>query len=539
MRIPDMRIFYRHPGSERLARPGDVGIDVEPNEQFPGIHRSLKQVKNSKYYAYQKKFHSIWRENKDSFSLNGEDVFEQLEPFFVRTYGFFGQESLGNLLALIDILQDTRFEEEVTCYVSSPTARNVIEQYCSARDVRVTFISRSRVLTPRFLVTIGLSMRLVLRGITGLVSRKIPRAQRNIALKTLVTLQTLYGDETLVRKEYAVAHYELTNTISRGPDWNQLRTDHHLNEFYTLRHLFRVMKSSWLNRRRKHVGPIKYRNIDLTEATQRYLEWYAATYLILVADGIHLARTLCKRFDTILFPYTGDTLTKALHRESDPSCRRISVQRELIFPGCNYTMKTKPSDTEVLVWNDYGKRILVEQYAYESEDIKIIGNLRFTHHIQRTHHPFTITFTHQDAYPEALRFFLRAISRVKRKDVRFLIKPHPVENPERFKKMIRGIERTEIFAGTMNECLSETDVMITFWSTTIYDSINSGIPTIIINPSDEVPLGVPFYKHLPCFDDENRFTEFLEKNIETIQPHNPKEFMMPKYRSELIIPKSI
>jgi len=101
---------------------------------------------------------------------------------------------------------------------------------------------------------------------------------------------------------------------------------------------------------------------------------YKYFYLLILIESYIISRNIVKNYKAIFYSYIDDTLTETL--SIYPSVNKVSLQYELIYPGCIYYFYKNNTNIE-LVWNEYSKKVLEKYYNYPKDKVYIIGNVRF------------------------------------------------------------------------------------------------------------------------------------------------------------------
>ncbi|HEX2787462.1 MAG TPA: CDP-glycerol glycerophosphotransferase family protein [Ignavibacteria bacterium] len=94
---------------------------------------------------------------------------------------------------------------------------------------------------------------------------------------------------------------------------------------------------------------------------------------------------------------------------------------------------------------------------------------------------------------EKFNKFLDIYSEVikKNENIFFIIKPHPLENPEYLNKKFNVNEAKNlkiIFEEKLENLFKISDLLISSWSVTVYEALINNIPAIVLNPQNEFDI---------------------------------------------------
>ncbi len=551
-----IKIFYKKIPKKVRVGKGDIGIFVNKNKNFPGTQYLLKDFKNRNMYLYQKFFSQIATKNKYLFNIGKINVENASVSFFIRTYNSLSIESLGNALTLIDILEDifsqkSIYKEYIICYTPNKEVKSIFEQFFKAKKIKRYKIIIYRNKVKEFILNLLFKniyilyfTRIIIRWILG--KREKKRKKEKICfMKSLESkIEPHKNAKDFLRKKgisFDILEYDTKNSFLS----NYLNIKYYINlikliknssniyigEFLTKEDLIRILKI-YKNKRKelkkREINSYKYKNIDIIKIVKKFLKLYINLYLLIIIESLVITKKILKKYNIIIYSYNDDPLLEILSILPKKNKKRISLQYELIYPGCTYYFYKKNPSIE-LVWNIYSKRVLEKKYKYPKESIINIGNIRFRK-VQKKEKEKTkvnIVFTSQDAYPEALDLFLSSIKNIKNKNLNYIIKPHPAESIKEIHKKIKEINlnnKVKIISNPIEDVLKITDILISYSSTTLLEAIYNNIPIIIINPYKKQPHGVPIYKYVPYFRKKEELINFLEHlNIKEL-----KKLKIPK-----------
>jgi len=542
-----LRIFYRVVPKNLKLNRSDIGIFIEKNKNFPGIQYILKSYKMKNFFKYQKIFFEFAAKNRDIFTIDNRNFESAVQLFFLRTYNSFGIDSLGNLLTLIDILEDISKKsslknKSITCYLPNNQIKEVFSQFFKNREcINTKFIVVNNTYSHLFrkklinmLFTFYL-FRIILRWILGKLSiKKSSNKLSNVCflqpLEAKVDIHQKVKDYFLKNNiKFNSIKFDLKNVFFK----NYLNLKYYKNLFYStlfpkneneifigqfisLKDIFYILYiyiKKLRTLKNYSLKPIKYKNITLKNCLTDFISLYKYLYLLAVIESYIISRNITKNYEAIFYSYIDDTLTETL--SIYPSVNKVSLQYELIYPGCIYYFYKNNTNIE-LVWNEYSKKVLEKHYSYPKDKVYIVGNIRFKKIKKHTKSKkkINIIFFSQDAFPEVLDMFIKITKFICNKKLRFFIKPHPFDDIKIIRKKLEKLNlhnKIKIIEGTLEDTFKIADLCISYNSTTLLEATFNKIPCVIINPYKTDPPGVPLYKYYPYFKSCKDLRYFLNK----------------------------
>jgi len=542
-----LKIFYKVIPKNLTLSKNDIGIFIEKNKNFPGKQYILRDYKIKNFFIYQKYFQSFAKKNWELFTINDINFENTVQSFFLRTYNSFDIDSLGNILTLIDILEDifkntSLKNKDIICYLPNNQTKEVLSQFFkNKKTVNITFVVlnntyfdflRKNLMKIFFIFYF---FRIILRWILGRLNLKktLNKSSRICFLQPLEFKIDIhqkikdYFQKNNIR--FNTIKFDLKNVFFK----NYLNLKYYKNLFYStlfpkneneifigqfisLKDIFYILYT-YIKKLRTlknySLKPIKYKNITLKNCLTDFINLYKYLYLLILIESYIISRNIVKNYKAIFYSYIDDTLTETL--SIYPSVNKVSLQYELIYPGCIYYFYKNNTNIE-LVWNEYSKKVLEKYYNYPKDKVYIIGNVRFKKikKDKKNRKKINIVFFTQNPFPEALNMFIKATKYTHNKKLRFFIKPHPFDDIKIIKEKLEKLNlhnKIKIIEGTLEDAFKIADLCISYNSTTLLEANFNKIPCVIINPYKTEPSGVPLYKYYPYFKSCKDLRYFLNK----------------------------
>lgn len=537
-----IKIFYKKVPKSVDVCEKDIGIFINKIKTFGGKQYLLKEYKIKNLYKYQKLFASFANKNKMFFNVLGINIETACNLFFIKTYDSLGIESFGNILTLIDILEDISRKnnlnlEKIVCYVPNEEIKSIFRQFFKNKGIKNYKI---KIIENRFFKFLRLKIiellycfyffKILFRWLFGNIYNR--RSNNKICLiSPLETTIDIYKNvKYKILSKGIYFDYVIFDTKNKFFK-NFLRIEYYLylikklikrqksiyiGQFLEFTDIFLIIKE-YLKKRNKlkkiNTNCLKYRNIILKTEIKKFLNLYIYIYLLVIIESIIIIRRLIKQYEIILYTYNDEPLLEILFVIPKKNKKIVSLQYELIYPGCVYYFNNNKQNIE-LVWNEYSKKILVDFYNYPKNKVFVIGNIRFEKIKKKRNNKnkkLNVVFTTQDAFPEVLDMFLSTIKKVNNPYLNYIIKPHPGENMKDIYKKIKTTNKTKIVTKPINRVLEFTDILISYTSTTLLEAIYNKIPCIVINPYKTTPYRIPIYNYIPYFKNEKKLLKFLNE----------------------------
>jgi len=221
---------------------------------------------------------------------------------------------------------------------------------------------------------------------------------------------------------------------------------------------------------------------------------------------------ICKDYNYVYFHKIDDPLTEALNLINNKNCIRISPQYELIYKSSIYPQINNANVFD-LVWNKECKNILIKYYNYFPNNIKVIGNIRFKKYAktERKTKKINIVFMSQNECLDVTDFFIKITKKNINSNIKFYVKMHPQSSAEEIKKY--HVNKINIITD-LETAFNIADLVISYNSTTLFESVYNNIPILILNPFNFSPPGFPFYRVVKEINDIESMFNFLNKDLE-------------------------
>ncbi len=548
-----MRIFYNTKAFERIgSSESDCGIFIGKEAAFHGSQHLLTELKIKEKYRYERFMQQLYTENQALFRILGKDVSFMCNKFLVMTFDFFNYNSIGNYLAVIDILDEVLpscrkgsandplevhlpNDKEMADVIARCLKRHKIHNYS------FIYHEKRRKISLRVLRKL-LRLRLFGRYLLKPFAKKRDPEKRIAFLEPITTPMDIYASFKEECKSGETIAYEIKNEMLRPRNLlliarQAVRKEHlHYSSFYTMQH-FRDMKRIHSSIRasfhRARIPEVVFKGIDITKPAKEFLEVMVETYYLLLIDALLISEKICLAYEKVFFTLLDDPMTSALCIDRNPHCKKYAVQYELIYPGCGYNSveRTDLRIEKEFVWNRYSRDVLVERYHYPPSKVEVMGNVRFPKVKKKKHDTVNVVFISQTStFIEVADTFIQAAKRCRNKKLRFFVKVRA--DDDNIPDIRHRLEKSNItlLEGAMKDCLPLTDVLVTYASTASYEALYNNIPIVIINPYSSEPLGVPFYEHCPYFTG----TASLVKFFDSLTPASLRKKNIP---AQLLIPE--
>ncbi|MDN5328054.1 MAG: Capsule polysaccharide biosynthesis protein [Candidatus Woesearchaeota archaeon] len=563
-----VKIFYKFVPRNVPISEQDIGIFVEKKESFPGKQYVLKELKPKNLYKYQKFFFEIVNKYPNLFKVQGISLESLSQIFFLRTFNLPYAESLGDSLLLIEILseifKDNSMKKcEILCYIPSSEISKIFIEYFRVNKIKkykfiftkkidlsflYSFFNFFHFIRFVFLLVLGYYNKIKVRRkgnlskicfISANPKRNIHKNAESVLIRNSIDFDEIFFDYKNAFFRFDFKYYSnLITFLKKNRSHRFVGEFLHLADFLRILSLFSKEKKKLLSLL-ENVDSISYNGILINSIFQKLFKIFIQLYLFYIIETKYIIERIFFTYKFIFFSYNAeDRISDMISVVPNEKVKKFSLQYELIYPGSVYYFYKNHQHIE-LVWNEFSKNVLKEYYNYPDDKVFVIGNIRFDKFEKESHNGINVVFTSQDAFPEVLVMFLKSVKNVKNPIFNFFVKLHPGDDINKIRETLEQLnlsKKVKIIRGPIIEALKIADIIVSYSSTTLLESLYNQIPVIVINPFSEEPQGVPFYKHVLYFKEEQEFIRFLEKiksSRELRKIKVPKEFMIKDFDEAL------
>jgi hypothetical protein len=216
----------------------------------------------------------------------------------------------------------------------------------------------------------------------------------------------------------------------------------------------------------------------------------------------------------------GRTMAKVAKSRNVPT---VAIQHGLFI---GYTYRALTTD-KMIVWGELPRKFWLER-GCKPEQVVSVGAIAHDQGTEKyplsqqsskpKNQPSVLfigqnpaAFISSTIHRETIKVFMQTIAQLP--EVKFVIKPHPGEDPTPYRTAIKKTRLSNVelkTSGPIEQFLLDTNLVITIFSTVGAEAMNMGIPVIVVNVSEQPPLA-PYASICPIATNNQNLANYIEQ----------------------------